>query len=594
MVKQMLEFFDIFNTGVVNQYKSEVDNARKSNRFAGVLEDEPSGRKDYMRDDYIDHLQGGAFGVFAYDKKLDGLLEELDKDPTQAMLKLDVPTAVTEFKEMVSKGILKGVPGAEAILKDPNWFKLESYTELLGDMEKITKDNAEIARKELANSIDLRNSAYVDKPWYNLTENDIDVDIFSNEQYSALNKKLASLALESTSAGVVSKEQFLENLRNDKTKISGNQTAWDMIKDIEVARHEGQSGVMTPGGWASAEPKRAGIGSMLATAGSAALSVGRGLFGATAGLGYNDLMSSGEVPSITDIIYDKYKAVWDTKKNSNIFKSFYPKTGIPGASGADLQIDASTYNGINILPDAYGTPHRNLWTQTMGDVNRINWSDTDNNKISLSGANKTTANEIDRGLQIINALDGLIKKGGDTALGMRVFAGQVANNDPTKGAMVIIPTYKQLQELGLVRSTSDEDQKLLSQAEANLIAQKGISVISNRNNFQNWLFKDSEITPGEARINAAGPNGITYEDPFGNGHFTTRPILQNNATIGFTISGKIRQLDPNTGREEWQDLYVPNISMGGTVDNAMLGMKQNLINLTEQNDKIFRQFNPKK
>jgi hypothetical protein len=352
---------------------------------------------------------------------------------------------------------------------------------------------------------------------------------------------------------------------------------------------------MSPMGWISTDPKLGGFGSAAAAIGKGVLGIGRTLLGATsANTGYGSLVGEGSTPSIVDILHDKYKAVWDTKKTSNIFKSFYPKSGIPGASGADMQLDASTYDGINILPDAYGTPNRNLWTQTMADVNRINWSDVDNNKISISGANKTTKNEIDRGLQVLNALDGLIKKGGDDALGIRVFAGQIANNDPTKGAMVIIPTVKQLQSLGLVRSTSEEDQKLLSQAEANLMAQKGISVISSRNNFQNWLFKEAEITPGEARINAAGPSGIKYEDPFGNGYFVTKPLLQNNATIGYTITGKVRQLNSETGAAEWQDVFVPNISLGGNVDKQMMGMKQGLVTLTEQNDKIYRQFNPKK
>lgn len=601
VVEQILQFYKAYDDKIEESYQADVDAAKKDSRFANVLE-EPNEKRavgtkgDYRRDDYVDYLTDASiFGEVGAKKGVKGLINDMNNNKSETMMKLDLNTVIKDFKNNVSKGLFKGMPQAEAILKDPNWFKVEDYAGLLGDMEKITAENTEIARDELAKSIDIRNEAYVDRPWYNLTQNDVDVDIFDDQQFSALNKRLSRLALLSTSAGVVSKEEFMKNIREDKTKVSGNMTAWDMIKDIETARHRGESGFMSPMGWISTEPKLAGLGSLALTAGKGILEAAKIVGGAGS---MNALYNAGSTgggpaPSIIDIIHDKYRAIWDTKKGTNIFKSFYNKTGIPGAAGSDMKIDASTYNGINVLPDAYGTPNRNIWSETMADVNRINWNDTDNNKISFGGTNKTTTSEIDRGLQVINALNGLVQKGGETALGMRVFAGQVANNDLSKGAMVIIPTYKQLNDLGLVRGTSDDDQKLLSQAEANMIAQKGISVISNRNNFQNWLFKDTELSPMEARLNAAGSTGIKYEDPFGNGYFSAKAVTQNNTTSGYTIIGKVRQLNPNNGKEEWEDIFIPNVPIGGNVDKTYRTLQENLLKVDAQNNKIFRQFNPK-
>ena len=601
LISEILKVYSAIDDKVEEEYKADVNAAKTSSRYANVTEGSNEKRAvgtegDYRRDDYVDYLTDASiFGDYAAGKGVKGVINDLSQDAPGTMLKLDLNSALKDFKFNVSRGLFKGVPEAEAILKDPNFFKVETYADLLGDMEKITAENTEIARKELSSAIDIRQESFVDRPWYNFdfTKNDVDVDIYSDQQFTDLNKRLAALALQSTSAGMTSKEQFLQNIKNDKTKISGNQTAWDMISAIETARHQGESGFMSPVGWVSTEPKQGGFLSAAAAVGRGVLNVAKVVGAAgSANAGRDALVSGGgPVPDIIDIIHDKYTAIWDTKKTANIYKSFLPKSGIPGASGADMQLDASTYNGINILPDAYGTPNRTLWSETMADVRRINWNDTENNKISLTGANAGTANEIDKGLQVLNALDGLVQKGGDTALGLKVFAGQIANNDFSKGAMVIMPTFKQLQDLGLVKGTSDDDGKLLTQKEANLMAQQGISVISRRNNFQNWLFKESEVSPMEARLNVAGASGIKYDDPFGNGYFTTKPVLQNGAATSFNIMGKIRQLNPQ-GKEEWQDVFIPNVPLGGNIDQVTVGLKQDFINIDNQNNKIFRQFNP--
>lgn len=542
------------------------------------LEKSQSGSAKDTKDVY-----GAFFGDYGKKRGIDGLIADMQKDPVGTMQKMDLTQAVKNFQWNVSKGAYKGITAAERILKDPNWNNVQDYADLLDQADKTSAENTEIARKAIAQGIDIQDAAYVDRPWYNLTQNDVDVNLFTKDEFNKLNTRLSRLALQSTSAGVVSKEQFMKNIMNDKTKVNGYQTAWQMIQDIEAARNRGN----TP------NVKLASPVAGIARLAKGIWDVGKGVMGAATAKGiYEENLNGMETP-ITDILYDKYVANWDVKKNSNIFKSFHPTSGIPGAKDGDMQLDASTYNGINILPKAYGTPHRNLWTQTMLDVNRINWNDTKNNKISFTGANKMTKNETERGLQVINALDALIKKGDDNAKGIKVFAGQIANNDPTKGAMVIMPTVKQLVDLGLVRGTSADDQRLLSQSEANALAQNGISIISDRNNFQNWLFKDTQITPGEARVNAAGSSGIKYTDPFGNGYYNVAPVYQNNAVVSYTITGKVKQLNPNTGAEEWSDIFVPNIALGGNIDKTMRNMKSDLISVGEQNDKVYRQFNPK-
>jgi hypothetical protein len=419
----------------------------------------------------------------------------------------------------------------------------------------------------MAKGIDIGKAAYVDEPWYRLNANDVDAGaMFSKEDLNKLNTRLSKLMMNNTAAGPVSEQQFLANIRADKTKVNGYQTAYEMLQDLDASRNRNTS-KSTVGGvaaWLYTSPKQAPMG---------------------------------------EVLYDRYKANWDTKKGSMTFKEIHPGTMIPGAGGMVYSLQAGTQTGKMVLPKAFGTPNRNLWTQTMRDVRGINFNDA-NNKISFTGLGKGAKNEKDRGMQILEAMNSQISKGEGPKFAVyqsqmamdefAVYQSQMAMDDAKKGAMIIMPTVKQLQDLGLVGGTKD-DPKTLTQAEAAIIAQNGISVISDKGAFKNWLFKDAFITPAEARMNLAGAKGIRYDDPFGNGYYNVHPNTGADGSISsYNVTGIVKQRNPRTGQLESQEIFMPSIALGGELDNTMLGLNKGLTDVGKQNDKIYRQFNPKK
>ena len=303
------------------------------------------------------------------------------------------------------------------------------------------------------------------------------------------------------------------------------------------------------------------------------------------------LYTSEEQAPMQDVLYDKYQANWDVNKGSMIFKTLNPGTMIPGAEGQIYSLQAGYQTGKTILPKAFGTPNRNLWTETMKDIRGINFNDA-NNMISFKGIGKGATNDTDKGLSILNAINGSVAKGEGPMF--EVYQSQMAQGDPSKGAMIIYPTVKQLTDLVLVGGT-DADPKTLTNAEAALLAQKGISVIGDKGYFNNWLFKDAMISPGEARMNVAGPDGITYNDPFGTGSYTIKPNYgSDNSITSYNMHTKFMQRNPETGEEEWFSNDRTSLPLGGEIDNVMRDTEKALINVGKQSDAVFRQFNPKK
>jgi len=538
-----LDFQAKENSGVVLQmlqfYKGQLDRERTEN-----------GPNNKTND-----VWGAIFGNYGAKRGVEGLIADMNKDPEGTMRKMDISRAVDVFTKE-AQGHYKGMPSAEEILRNPQFLELDSYGALLKDMDKVDKDNTEVARKSITRGIDVKAAGSVDEPFYRLNANDIELDIFNKSELDEMNTRMGRLAMLNVSSGLVNERQFDANIRNDKTKLSNGLTVSQMLNRID--QHRSQNA-----------PKGAPV-------------VG----GVFAGL-----YTSDQQAPMKDVLYDKYKANWDVNKGSMPFKTLNPGTMIPGAKGQIYSLQAGYQTGKTILPKAFGTPNRNLWTETMKDVRGINFNDA-NNKISFNGLGKNASNDTERGLQILNAINGTVAKGEGPKF--EVYQSQMAQGDPSKGAMIIYPTVKQLTDLGLVGGTAD-DKKTLTNAEAALLAQKGISVIGDKGYFNNWLFKDAMISPGEARMNVAGPNGITYSDPFGTGSYTIKPNYgSDNSITSYNMSTKFMQRDPQTGEPKYFSNDRTSVPLGGEVDNYMRDTEKALINVGKQNDGVYRQFNPKK
>lgn len=528
VVNQMLEFF-----------KAQIDKQRGQ---AGSSDD-----KD---------VYGVFFGEYGNKRGINGLIEDMKKDPAGTMRKIDLHQAIGSFEQNTSSGVYKGVNAAENIIRSSGFNQLKSYSDFLQDMNKVDIENTIIAQQGIARGIDISESAYVDEPWYRLNANDIDAGAqFSSEEFNALNNKLSKLMMNNTTSGPVSREQFKANIRADKSLLgSSRETASQMLQDLDASRNRNAS-----------KNTAGGIGSWFYT--------------------------SPKQADMADVLYDRYKANWDTNKGRMIFKQIHPGSMIPGADGMIYSLQAGTQTGKMVLPAAFGTPNRNLWTETMRDIRGINFNDV-NNKISFSGLGKGAKNETAKGLQILEAINSQVSKGEGPRFS--VYQSQMAADDSKKGAMIIMPTVKQLQDLGLVGGTED-DPKTLTQAQAAAIAQNGISVISDKGAFKNWLFKDAFITPAEARMNLAGQKGIRYDDPFGNGYYNVHANTGADGSINsYNVTGMFKQRNSQTGELENEEIFMPSIALGGELDNALTGLNKGLMDVGKQNDKIYRQFNPKK
>ena len=538
-----LDFQAKENSGVVLQmlqfYKGQLDRERTEN-----------GPNNKTND-----VWGAIFGNYGDKRGIEGLISDMNKDPEGTMRKLDISRAVDVFTKE-AQGHYKGMQSAEEILRNPKFLELGSYGALLKDMDEVDKYNTEVARKGITRGIDMKEAGLVDEPFYRLNANDIELDIFDKSELDEMNTRMGRLAMSNVSSGLVNEKQFDANIKNDKTKLSNGYTVSEMLQEIDSHRSQNA-------------PKGSPV-----------------IGGVFAGL-----YTSEEQAPMQDVLYDKYQANWDVNKGSMIFKTLNPGTMIPGAEGQIYSLQAGYQTGKTILPKAFGTPNRNLWTETMKDIRGINFNDA-NNMISFKGIGKGATNDTDKGLSILNAINGSVAKGEGPMF--EVYQSQMAQGDPSKGAMIIYPTVKQLTDLGLVGGT-EADPKTLTNAEAALLAQKGISVIGDKGYFNNWLFKDAMISPGEARMNVAGPDGITYNDPFGTGSYTIKPNYgSDNSITSYNMHTKFMQRNPETGEEEWFSNDRTSLPLGGEIDNVMRDTEKALINVGKQSDAVFRQFNPKK
>jgi hypothetical protein len=523
---------------MLNFYKGQLDRERQEN-----------GPNNKTND-----VWGAIFGDYGATRGIEGLIADMNKDPEGTMRKLDISRAVGTFTNS-TKSIYKGMQSAEEILANPQFLQLGSYAELLNDMDKADIENTEIARKGIVDGIDVRKAAYVDEPWYRLNANDIDATAgYSDKEINELNTRLGRLAMNNASAGMASKDQFLNNIRTDKTKMSNGKTVSQMLNELDETRMANR-------------PLGSQGGGMLSW----------------------HYVSERQDP-LSNVLYDQYVANWDTKKGGMKFKTLTPGSLIPGAQGQIYSQQAGYRTGKVILPKAFGSPNRNLWTETMNDVRGINFNDG-SNKITFSGLGKGAKDETARGMQILDAINSQVGKGEGPRF--EVYQSQMALGDPGKGAMIIMPTVKQLQDLGLVGGTKD-DPKTLTQAEAAMIAQQGITVIGDKGNFNNWLFKDAFISPAEARMNLAGSKGIKYNDPLGNGYYHITPNMSGTNISSFNMTGKFMQRNPNTGAEEWFDINRTSIPLGGELDNVTQNTKEAFNLIDKQNNNIYRNFNPKK
>jgi hypothetical protein len=428
----------------------------------------------------------------------------------------------------------KGDPAIDAMINSPEFASLNEYSQFAASAKKVRDENLNIARKLVGEGVyeaGLAND-------YNIIDPDILVNLTQKER-QVLNKKLPQLFITNLSAPV-SEETFKRAAMKDK-ELS------PIINKINNSRRL-----------------------------QIALGPNQGLAGATRIL-------SGSMDQYLGRVYDVYSANWDTKKDGTKFKTYYVGDYVPGAGGSEYALSASETKGLTVFPNAYGTPNRTVWTELMADVNNMsrNLADPKDAKISFGGLTKSSSNDTETGLAVLSYLNSKMA-GKEKPKNFEIYSAQIAMEDPKKGAMVIYPNAEDLDKLV---GTKNEP-GIITAEERNAIIKNGISIVGDRNNFNNFLMKEGNITPMQAVVNA---NGYEYKNPGGAGAFKITRSGDN-----YNVTGYVNARDVNTGEMTRQSINQPASfgSFGNSLDSYVQQLQQNLIAVNQQNNNIYRKFNP--
>jgi hypothetical protein len=434
----------------------------------------------------------------------------------------------------------KGDPTVQAIVGSEAFATFNQYSAFTKGAKDVYKKNLDVARGIVGEEIyeaGLAND-------YNLLSKDVMVNLTQKER-QLLDKKLPEYFITNLS-GPVSQQSFRRAVLNDPELAK-------VIQKINFSRQMQQG------------PKEGNIGAVGSVIATQVLG---NMFG-----GSNDFLER---------VYEKYEANWDTKKNSTKFKSYYVGNYVPGIAGSEFALTSPEASGLTVFPNAYGTPNRTIWTETMSDINNLSRNiATGGAKISFGGLGKSSSNDSQTGLAVLSYLNSKMA-GKEKPKNFEIYSAQIAAEDPKKGAMIVYPNSEDLDKL----VGSEKNPGLITAAERNNILKNGISIIAPRNQFDNFLMKEGDVTPMEAIVNAGG---YTYKDPGGGGQFTV-----NRGNGGYNINGTINQRNANTGQMEQATINMISSfgQYGNNLDVQIQQLQESIIQLRQQSNNVLRKFNP--
>lgn len=434
----------------------------------------------------------------------------------------------------------KGDSTVQAIVGSEAFATFNQYSAFTKGAKDVYRKNLDVARGIVGEGIyeaGLAND-------YNLLSKDVMVNLTQKEK-QLLNKKLPEYFMTNLS-GPVSEESFRRAVLKDKELAK-------VIQKIDFSRQMQQG------------PKQGNIGAIGSVIATQVLG---NVFG-----GSNNFLER---------VYEKYEANWDTKKNSTKFKSYYVGKYVPGVAGSEFSLTSPEASGLTVFPNAYGTPNRTIWTETMSDINNLSRNiATGGAKISFSGLGKSSSNDSQTGLAVISYLNSKMA-GKEKPKNFEIYSAQIAAEDPKKGAMIIYPNATDLDAL----VGSEKNPGLITAAERNNILKNGISIIAPRNQFDNFLMKEGNVTPMEAIVNAGG---YTYKDPGGAGQFSVR-----RGDGGYNISGYVNQRNGNTGQMETAPINMISSfgQYGNNIDVQIQQLQESMVQLRQQSNNVYRKFNP--
>jgi hypothetical protein len=296
---------------------------------------------------------------------------------------------------------------------------------------------------------------------------------------------------------------------------------------------------------------------------------------------------SREKEEVLSGIYDELTRNFVSTAKGREIKSVYDSPHFKGTGLA-----SSGINGLDVSMAAPTSPGFKAYIDFMEkDMTRINLYDG-KNKVSFFGANKTGVNDTEDLLGDNDAakvteliLEHYYKNIGKKDVKPFFFGSrQIALEDKNTGAMVIKPDNQVLKEL-----IESDTQGLITKEVQQAILKNGISIISNKNNFSNDIFRGNEITPLESMVNAL--EEITYVNPMGGGEVTV--AKNTTGTSDYNIYGIQYYMDKN-GQKKSEKFTLPVLMYQNNIDQLFYQAKQMLRENAEDYAAEYRRFHQNK
>ena len=233
--------------------------------------------------------------------------------------------------------------------------------------------------------------------------------------------------------------------------------------------------------------------------------------------------------------------------------------------------------------------------ETLDDAGKINFYDMKNNPISFFGNSKTgvkqtqdlyaDTDDIHTHVKIAEMILNNYRSnvGKKDIKNFNLTSSQIAIEDLNKGAMTLYPTLDVLKEL-----KAGEGAGLLTDPIINAIATNGISMISNRRNFNNWIFEGNQATPTESIINALG--SISYTNPMGGGNFTIEK--DESGVAPYKVYGTYLEMQADGSKKE-VPFALPPVNYQNNVGLAQSTAKESLQRMADYNQLVWQQFQSK-
>lgn len=233
--------------------------------------------------------------------------------------------------------------------------------------------------------------------------------------------------------------------------------------------------------------------------------------------------------------------------------------------------------------------------ETLDDAGKINFYDMKNNPISFFGNSKTgvektqdlysNTDDIYRHVKIAEMILNNYRSniGKKDIKNFNLTSSQIAIEDLNKGAMTLYPTLDVLKTL-----KAGEGAGLLDDTIINAIATNGISMISNRRNFNNWIFEGNQATPTESIINALG--SISYTDPMGGGNFIIEK--DESGVAPYKVYGTYLEMQADGSKKE-VPFALPPVNYQNNVGLAQSTAKESLQRMADYNQLVWQQFQSK-